>query len=306
MNMHQFKILLCFCTMGIAGCNKIGNTSYMDDGEESEGDRERLGTNRSMSDDSLSSLLSDGGFTLQEIEELCKEDNPNASTRSIIFNKTIDRLLYIKDASSTKGEKYIKILRYIRNLGFDINKLDSGGGGRYHNTYLMWCISCGKAVEPTFALVLLSEDFNANPFIPDVYGKNALHFLLLQGHEVQRCIVDSVLNRKDSEEHINDLTICGDTPMHIACARRDVQFIAQLLKKGASLEIKNHDGLTPIDVLHLDEKQRLNFLIKENQYLDLSGINHKDEEDKLAYVATINKEIFNLDPFVIEKNIRDC
>ena len=39
--MNKFKVLLCCYTMGIAGCNKIGNPSYMNSGGDRKGDKKK-------------------------------------------------------------------------------------------------------------------------------------------------------------------------------------------------------------------------------------------------------------------------
>ena len=39
MNTKKFKVLLCCYTMGIAGCNKVANPSYMDGSGDRKGDK---------------------------------------------------------------------------------------------------------------------------------------------------------------------------------------------------------------------------------------------------------------------------
>lgn len=142
-------------------------------------------------------------------------------------------------------------------------------------------------------------------FISDKCGKNALHLLLLKGHDIQKCIVDEILNQKDIAKRINDKTICGDTALYIAYTRRDDKFITQLLEKGANLEIKNKEGKTPIDLLHLNKKERLGFLSSrinlrpEVEYKD-NLILYVEPEDKFEDVATVDKKIFNSNPKAIE------
>ncbi|WP_339048270.1 ankyrin repeat domain-containing protein [Candidatus Mesenet endosymbiont of Phosphuga atrata] len=237
--------------------------------------------------------------TLQDIEEFCEVNEPvtafTESTRYGILESVIDHL-HSPNSTTDQNEVYRNIMRFIYKKGFDFNKKHSPG--MYGNTELLWDISYGKAITPEASLILLRE-FDANPFICDKDNKNALHFLLLKGHDVQRRIVDEVLNHKDIKKHIDDKTIYGDIALHIACARRDEKFIAQLLEKGASLEIKNKNGQTPIDILHLSEQERLEFL-SSKAYLNLSHIANRD----LEYLATIDKEIFNSDPQAIEAKIQ--
>ncbi|UWW96835.1 MAG: ankyrin repeat domain-containing protein [Candidatus Cardinium sp.] len=258
-------------------------------------------------------LLVNAGFLPEEItnfvvEQLACFDNKLNGPYSLplmecMFFGATECLDRIKNPIDPMANKYINIMRNLCNKGFDVNQNYRFRGGIYNNTMLMRRIAYGREIQPTSALLLLSNEFNANPFIKDSYGKNALHFLLLKGHEIQRCIIDAILKRKDIREHINDATLLGDTAMHIACARRDIRCITQLLEKGASLFIKNCDGQAPIDLLHLNEEKRLDFLIRDNQYLDLTTCPGISKRDKLLEVATIDKKIFNSDPYIIKKKI---
>ena len=162
----------------------------------------------------------------------------------------------------------------------------------------MSVISGGRDISSMTALLLLSNKVGANPFMVDMYKKNALHFLLLKGHKEQTDIVDAILKRPDISAHINDVTTYGDTAMHIACIRRDKACIIKLLEKGAKLDITNGDGHTSIDLLRLDAAERLEFLKK---YLT-PGRNSNADLGELTEVATID-ETFDSDPDAIEKNI---
>ncbi|MDN5247497.1 MAG: hypothetical protein QWI37_04690 [Candidatus Cardinium sp.] len=55
MNANNFKFLLCCCTIGIAGCNKIGNPSHMDGG----GDRIRISSEVSNKADKVRNRIID-------------------------------------------------------------------------------------------------------------------------------------------------------------------------------------------------------------------------------------------------------
>lgn len=43
----------------------------------------------------------------------------------------------------------------------------------------------------------------------------------------------------------------GDSPLHLACARRDVSMISLLLSHGADANMKNNDGMVPADLINL-------------------------------------------------------
>ncbi len=241
-------------------------------------------------------LIITPNVTLQDVKEFCEVNLLDENIKYKIFEGVIEHL-HSLTSPTDKNDVYRDIMHFIYSKGFDVNKIHFGGV--YDNTMLLWDISYGRAISPEASLTLLRE-FNANPFIFDNANKNALHFLLLKGHEVQRSIVDEILSHKDIKKHINDKTICGDTALHIACARRDEKFITQLLEKGADLNVKNKNGQTPIDMLHLNEKERLEFLSLK-KYLDLSCVSNRD----IKYLATVDKEIFNSDPQVIEEKIKE-
>ncbi|WP_339045175.1 ankyrin repeat domain-containing protein [Candidatus Mesenet endosymbiont of Agriotes lineatus] len=253
--------------------------------------------------------------TLEDVEEFCDINEPlSENAKYAIFCGAIDHLhsLNLSDRNAT----YISIMHFICSKGFDVNEIHFGG--IYGNTILLWDISSGRDVSPRASLTLLC-DFSANPFITDKVGKNALHFLLLKGHDVQRCIVDEILNHRDIEKYINDKTICGDTALHIACARRDERFIIQLLEKGANPWIKNKYNKTPIDMLGLDEQKRLGVLslrlnLRPATKYDIGpilffinstdGFYTIDPADKFKDVATIDQKIFNSDSNTIAAKIK--
>lgn len=221
-----------------------------------------------------------------------------------IFQRLMKILFYRYD----KDRECIETLTFMCNnpAGFDINQKNLHT--YYQNTELMYAISCGKDVRPEASLILLKK-FNANPFITDKFGKNALHLLLFKGHKVQRCLVFEILNHKDILTHINDQTQYGDTVLHIAHARRDKVFMKALLERGADLTIQNNDGYTPNDLYPLSAEERLNFLSKGINLRP--SISHKtcnarmssiegpiflhciEPADTFFDVATINKKIFN-------------
>jgi ankyrin repeat protein len=209
----------------------------------------------------------------------------------VILKEAVDYLDDLRNDGADASHCIAK-LESIYQDGFDVNKIYFAGD--FNNTPLLWEISYGKAIKPAGALAML-QILKADPFLADKDGKNALHFLLLKGHEVQRCIVDEILTHEDVIEHINDQTTQGDTALHIACARRDENLIIQLIEKGADLNIENKNGKTPADMLRLTEEEIKKFI---SSYLD--------SEDDLEYVATIDSNVFNLNPEAIEKKMKEA
>lgn len=53
----------------------------------------------------------------------------------------------------------------------------------------------------------------------------------------------------DLEIGLNTQDTLGNTPLHIACIRRDVAMIERLLAKGVDASIVNNKGCTPLDIL---------------------------------------------------------
>ena len=54
---------------------------------------------------------------------------------------------------------------------------------------------------------------------------------------------------------VNVRNVQGNTPLHLACARRNREMIQMLLQKGAKLDIKNIAGKTALDMLNIDYNQ---------------------------------------------------
>jgi uncharacterized protein len=54
----------------------------------------------------------------------------------------------------------------------------------------------------------------------------------------------------------------GYTPLHNAIGQKHLEFAKLLLSRGASKELKNDDGLTPVDLARLSDDPRLRKLFE--------------------------------------------
>jgi ankyrin repeat protein len=64
----------------------------------------------------------------------------------------------------------------------------------------------------------------------------------------------------------------GDTPLHVACARRDIPEILALLKGGANPNLNGDEGNTPLhnSILNKD-KQIIGILLKNGARIDIEN-----------------------------------
>jgi hypothetical protein len=115
----------------------------------------------------------------------------------------------------------------------------------------------------------LINDFNANPFIPDNHGKNTLHLLIAKArkknakeYDNMLPVFEKILQHKNITKHINDKDENGNTALHIAMTRRDLDYIIPLINAGADLNIKNNNELSPVDILKSDNDTRIEILRK--------------------------------------------
>ena len=139
--------------------------------------------------------------------------------------------------------------------------------GVFGNTALHWSIA-NTNIE--MALFLMDNTRGLLNFeIRDHRQKTALHLAIGKGwyhfntndncnpHSppqapvIERLIASTPLDAQDN---------CGNTPLHIAMLRRDINCIELLLKNHASLTIRNQKGQTPEDMLNLEFEKAEKFL----------------------------------------------
>jgi ankyrin repeat protein/preprotein translocase subunit SecA len=91
-------------------------------------------------------------------------------------------------------------------------------------------------------LIKLQPDLQAR----DSSGKTALHIIAEQGYTNLLATLCQTLQEKNAL----DLASCdnqGRTPLHLAVSKGNLETVQYLLRKKASLSIRDKDGLTPID-----------------------------------------------------------
>lgn len=127
----------------------------------------------------------------------------------------------------------------------------------YGNTPLMWALADGRTA---MALTLLkhgpqegraARDYLNKKAGNDAGGGNtALHLAVGKGQEEERAPNGQIARRiVELGANVNIQNKYGNTPLHLACLRRDLDMMHFLSQNGASLTLRNADGKTPGDML---------------------------------------------------------
>lgn len=155
------------------------------------------------------------------------------------------------------------------------------------NTNLHFLISNAESnhcIRFIKALTIFDEKNHCNlnvNILSRAYGTSALHLVIAKGYrdvdsygipvrnflDLIAVLIEagadvnlksaSVLGYQEKGVAIKSLDISGEqTPLHIACARRDLEMIDLLMQNHADPSIINEAGLTPIEVLNLSFEQR--------------------------------------------------
>tara|TARA_A100001015_G_C14959289_1_gene700139 strand:- start:398 stop:1387 length:990 start_codon:yes stop_codon:yes gene_type:complete len=131
---------------------------------------------------------------------------------------------------------------------------------------IFWAIANGSSES---AIALIKDMCKMTEY--DRYAgekqKTPLHFIVAKGRSYRRCfrnriseryfgiyaktmgdVFNACMERKDVKDFINLTCKDGNTPLHIACMRRDKMMIKALIHKGASLNIENNNNETPLQL----------------------------------------------------------
>lgn len=116
----------------------------------------------------------------------------------------------------------------------------------------------------------IMDKFDADPFILDEAKKHMLHLIIAKGHngieqpsgkrEDQFMLFLRVLKHPDIRKFIDSQDVCGLTPLHYACARRDADYIKALIAAGANPYILDENKNNCFSVLKLAENTRVNII----------------------------------------------
>jgi ankyrin repeat protein len=132
------------------------------------------------------------------------------------------------------------------------------------NTALIWAIANGNNEIAMTILLYERTEGEARPIsyldIPGYKGNTGLHLAVAKGYKDQtadgrmlRCanleIVKELIAR-GADVHRPNLD--GNTPLHLACARRDLKMMLSLLLAGARLDLMNQEHKTPRELFEID------------------------------------------------------
>jgi ADP-ribose pyrophosphatase YjhB (NUDIX family) len=88
-------------------------------------------------------------------------------------------------------------------------------------------------------------------------NRNCIHFAVQAGMKVMKALLISISNSDNFNEYLNAQDCYGKTPLHISAndiatnRTQSTKLYNLLINFGASVEIKNKEGLTPLDILNL-------------------------------------------------------
>lgn len=177
-----------------------------------------------------------------------------------------------------KREGYGDLMPFVRDLHGDFSSQDFFG-----NTPLMWAIA--NACNGNARSILLASDKGAaylNLSDTLTHQNTALHLAVGKGYTTHSR--DRVLLACSNLELVNLLLEKGinpnipngegDTPLHLACARRDTSMIQALLRGGADPSLKNKAGKTAQELISLSysetkallERTVAVFLLPQDQF----------------------------------------
>jgi ankyrin repeat protein len=89
--------------------------------------------------------------------------------------------------------------------------------------------------------------------IIDDQGNTELH-LAAQNNNLQK--VWSIMKKHISNQDLNLKNKSGNTALHIACKYHNMDIVEYITRFGGKMNIKNDEGMTPLDYLNETEKLR--------------------------------------------------
>ena len=174
------------------------------------------------------------------------------------------------------------IIKALLKKGFDLNQQDTA---EYHNPYpgntiLHWTVA-NAYYQNAIELIKLGIKYDLNVNLMDENEKNnALLLALKKGirqdpaawKELVLLLIDyTKLNKPDFE---------GNTPLHIACFRREEDIVKKLIQKGADPKRTNSKGQLPADLWRLEIRD-----LKDQNLEDIINydIESSGEDDSITF-----------------------
>lgn len=218
---------------------------------------------------------------LEDFKMLIKEGTDNNFIHVANFKKDDGNILHkVAMLSTYVSPEYIEI---IINAGVALE--DQDDKQVWGNTSLMWAIA--NANNGSAKQILLQG--GAGSYV-NVQSKNknaALHLAVGKGYklwsanfQVLACSnLDLVKELIKNKANVNLKNEDGNTPLHIACARHDVEMIKTLLDAGADPTVTNNAGLSSQEMLELNYNVAMELVNKT------VGIHLLDEGEYIADLA---------------------
>jgi len=184
--------------------------------------------------------------------DLIKDIDPNVILHGQVIGGTMLHRL-------AKEGRALPLVEVLRDAGADFNIQD-----RWGNTALIWAIANGNfsMAREMIRLAPLSTDFNIKGM-----GNTALHLAIRKGYTTRtRDGKPLAVSSLDLARELIDKTDpnsrgrSGNTPLHLACIRRDRETIQLLLEKGANPTLRNDKGESAVDLLNKTYEEASHFL----------------------------------------------
>ena len=192
--------------------------------------------------------------------ETCLSENPEIRSKDIQYLENNFHSPFTVAAAENKFEK-------VEELLITLTEEELNWQGIFGNTALHWAVA---NTNSRMALKLLENTPRIKVDILDKHKKTVLHLAVAKGwnHFTDvRCDDNelpqsSIIKELAKKADLNIQDANGNTPLHIAVMRRDVECIKLLLNSGAREDIRNHQGQTPCDMLRIEFQQVKDFIYK--------------------------------------------
>ena len=198
---------------------------------------------------------------VEKVKKIIKECAFNISVRTLYGSTKQETPLLKILCAFVERFRDNGIIEALHNRGFDLNKQDGESGFNPYpgNTILLWTVAnahYSNAIELVKKGIPFGLDVNLQD---EIERNNALLLVLKKGVRqdplgwkglLEVLIPNTDLDKADSQ---------GNTPLHIACFRRDEELVKLLIQYGSSPSILNNRKQLPaalwrVDVVNLKDK----------------------------------------------------